>query len=217
MGPVGRLGPTPTRKAVICATLGLVYTPAHFEASDPGFCHAVIRAYPFAVVVIDGTASHLPLLVDTTPAPNGTLVGHVARASPHAEAVIAGASALAVFTGPHGYISPTWYATAPAVPTWNYCAVHARGTPRALDDTNTRAYLDRLASTFDATWRLAAQPEDFQAKMLRGIVAFEVPVVELRGKAKLSQNRSDADRTGVIAALDSIGAVELAAWMHRPS
>ncbi len=192
-----------------------MYTPAHFDASDPAFCHAVVRAYPFGVLVVDGTASHLPFLVDSDGA-NGTLVAHVARASPHADAVVRGAEALAIFTGPHGYVSPTWYATAPAVPTWNYCAVHARGRLHELPDA--AAYLDRLAATFDPSWRLAAQPADYQAKMVRGIVAFALPIDELHGKAKLSQNRSDADREGVIAALEHSDVAsdhELARWMRR--
>jgi transcriptional regulator len=196
-----------------------VYTPAHFDASDPAFCHAVIRAYPFAPLVMTGAASHLPFLLDAARGPLGTLVGHVARASPHADAALAGAPALVLFTGPHAYVSPSWYQTAPAVPTWNYCAVHVHAVPRPLDDAATRDYLDRLAATFDTSgWRLSTQPADYQAKMLRGIVAFDLPIDRLEGKAKLSQNRSDADRAGVVAALERSLVTtdhEVAAWMRR--
>ena len=196
-----------------------MYTPAHFDASDPAFCHAVIRAYPFAPLVMAGAASHLPFLLDTARGPLGTLVAHTARASPHADAALAGSPALVIFTGPHAYVSPSSYATAPAVPTWNYCAVHVHATPRPLDDAQTRAYLDRLATTFDTSgWRLSTQPADYQAKMLRGIVAFDLPIDRLEGKAKLSQNRSDADRDGVVAALErspSPADRELANWMNR--
>ena len=196
-----------------------MYTPAHFDASDPAFCHAVIRAAPFAPLVMAGAASHLPFVLDADRGELGTLVAHVARASPHADAAVAGAPALVIFTGPHAYVSPSWYRTAPAVPTWNYCAVHVHAVPRVLDDTATRDYLDRLATTFDTSgWRLSTQPADYQTRMLRGIVAFDLPIDRLEGKAKLSQNRSDADRDGVIAALERSPVTadrEVASWMRR--
>jgi transcriptional regulator len=193
-----------------------VYTPAHFEASQPAFCHAVIRAFPFAPLVLGDHASHLPFLLDDARGELGTLLAHVARASPHADLVLAAAPppALAIFTGPHGYISPTWYATGPAVPTWNYVAVHAHATPRSLDEPATRAYLDRLVGAHDPRWRFADQPADYQAKMVRGIVAFELPIARLEGKAKLSQNRSADDVARVIRELETTGSSELAKWMR---
>ena len=195
-----------------------MYVPAHFDASDPAFCHAVIRGSPFAPLVMAGTASHLPFLLDADRGPLGTLVAHVAAASPHADAALAGAPALVLFTGAHAYVSPSWYQVAPAVPTWNYCAVHVHAVPRPLDDGATRAYLDQLATTFDTSgWRLSTQPAEYQTKMLRGIVAFELPIDRLEGKAKLSQNRSAADRDGVIAALErSLVSTDhdVAAWMR---
>jgi transcriptional regulator len=196
-----------------------VYRPGHFDASDPAFCHAVIRAYPFAPFILGNEASHLPFLLDADRGELGTLVAHVARASPHADAVTVTSpvTALCIFSGPHGYISPTWYATGPAVPTWNYVAVHAYATPRPLDEPATRAYLERLSAVHDATYRFSAQPADYQAKMLRGIVAFDLPVSRLEGKAKLSQNRSDDDVARVIRELETTGSSELAQWMRARS
>jgi transcriptional regulator len=196
-----------------------MYVPGHFDASDVAFCHAVIREYPFACLTTshDGElfASHLPFLLDER-GPLGTLVAHVARANPHHEVLAKGSTAIVVFTGPHAYVSPSWYETQPAVPTWNYCAVHAYGTARMLDDP--QSYLARLATSFDAHWRFESLPPEYRTKMMRGIVAFEIEISVLEGKAKLSQNRSAADVAAVIAALDSSATTldrEIALWMKR--
>lgn len=202
-----------------------MYVPGHFAAADLAFCHRVIREYPFAPIATPDPAgelivSHLPFVLDPDRGPMGTLVGHVARASPHAEAIAAGTTSIVVFTGPHAYVSPTWYETHPAVPTWNYCAVHISGIARVLDEPTTRAYLIRLARHFEGpattAWRFEAQPEEFQAKMMRGIVAFDLEISQLQGKAKLSQNRPQADVARVIAALEASSApadAEVARWM----
>jgi transcriptional regulator len=204
-----------------------MYVPASFDASDVEFCHAVIRAYPFAAVTTGGggpgeqLVSHVPVLVDEQRGPYGTLIAHVARASPHHDELASGQTTLVVFTGPHAYISPAWYEPAPAVPTWNYCAVHAYGVPRLLDDGATRAYLARLSAHFEGNaetaWRFASLPDEYAAKMVRAIVAFEIEIVRLQGKAKLSQNRSPADQARVANALDTSalpGDRELSRWMR---
>src|SRR5215467_742466 len=100
-----------------------MYVPSDFDASDVGFCHDLIRAYPFASVTTtsatgEPTASHLPVLLDEQRGPLGTLIAHVARANSQHDELANGAHALVVFTGPHAYVSPTWYETHPAVPTW---------------------------------------------------------------------------------------------------
>lgn len=205
-----------------------MYVPASFDASDVEFCHAVIRAYPFAPIATGAggelMVSHLPFLVDEQRGPFGTLVAHVARASPHHDELAKGLTALVVFTGPHAYISPTWYEPAPAVPTWNYCAVHAYGVPRLLDDGATRAYLARLGAHFEGdaetAWRFAELSEEYATKMVRAIVAFEIEIVRLQGKAKMSQNRSPADVARVASALEASslpGDREMGRWMRaRP-
>lgn len=199
-----------------------MYVPASFDASDVGFCHALIRAYPFASLTTTAAtgelvASHVPVLLDEDRGRFGTLIAHVARANPQHED-LAKRPALVVFTGPHGYVSPTWYEAHPAVPTWNYCAVHAYGTARVLAEDATSLYLARLARAFDPAWQLDALPEDYRIKMMRGIVAFEIEVDRLHGKAKLSQNRSARDVANVIEALRASqdpGERELARWMQR--
>jgi transcriptional regulator len=191
-----------------------VYVPRPFAESDLGRLHATLRGSPFAtlVSVLDGElfATHVPLLLDEGRGPLGTLLGHVAGANPHVRALAGPAPALAIFRGPHAYVSPRWYAGSPNVPTWNYVAVHARGVPRRIDEpARVRALLARTAAQFEAgaaePWSLEAVPAEWAAGMQRAIVAFELPIERLEGKAKLSQNKNAADRAGVIAALREEG------------
>ncbi len=208
-----------------------MYTPDIFALTDPAEVRRILREHGFALLVTaaEGApmASHLPFLFDAGRGPKGTLLCHMAKANPQwkdfAELEAAGREALVVFQGPHGYVSPSWYAGGPAVPTWNYLAVHAYGTPRLVDDpAEIKAHQERLVDTheagFAAPWSMASQPEKYIARMLRGIVAFEIPISRLEAKAKLNQNKSEADRQGVIAALEASGRpgdLELAAAMRR--
>jgi transcriptional regulator len=188
-----------------------MYIPAHFEASDVAWCHALIRREPFALLIgVDHAgapfATHLPVLLDESPAPRGTLLGHVARPNLQWELFAPDRPVLVVFPGAHAYVSPSWYGKHPSVPTWNYVAVHAYGVPRLIEDPGrVRAVLDRLVRTFEdgrpTPWRMDGLPDSYVEGMMRGIVAFEIPIDRLEGKAKLSQNRPPADRARVRAAL----------------
>ena len=181
-----------------------MYVPKHFEVSDTAWCHALMRARSFALMITaDDTgapfATHLPILVDERRGPLGTLRGHVARANPHWRHLAAGRPTLVVFSGAHAYVSPSWYATHPAVPTWNYVAVHASGTGALVEDAEqVRALLADLVHVYESpgpeAWSFEALPADYVAGMQRGIVAFEIPIARLEGKAKLSQNRDAVDR-----------------------
>jgi transcriptional regulator len=192
-----------------------MYVPKHFDASDVAWCHALIRREPFAILVgVDSAgapfATHLPVLLDESPAPLGTLLGHVARPNPQWRLFTRDRRVLVVFPGAHAYVSPSWYGTHPSVPTWNYVAVHAYGVPRVIDDAGrVRALLDRLVRTFEdgrpAPWRMDSLPDPYVEGMMRGIVAFEIPIDRLEGKAKLSQNRSASDQARVRLALGADG------------
>ena len=181
-----------------------MYVPKHFEVTDTAWCHALMRAQSFALMITaDDTgapfATHLPILVDERRGPLGTLRGHVARANPHWRHLAAGRPTLVVFSGAHAYVSPSWYATHPAVPTWNYIAVHASGTGALVEDAEqVRALLADLVHVYESpgpeAWSFEALPADYVAGMQRGIVAFEIPIARLEGKAKLSQNRDAVDR-----------------------
>lgn len=200
-----------------------MYVPKHFSEDDLGHLHEVIRRNAFGVVTspLDGhlMATHLPFLIDPDRGPNGTLLAHMARANPHWTGFDGVTEALVVFSGPHGYISPNWYETGPAVPTWNYVAVHAYGVPVLRDDpAEARAHLSQLAATYEAgrerPWRIDDPPADFIDGMLRGVIAFEIPIARIEGKAKLSQNRSAGDRRSVVAALRAEGETVLADAME---
>lgn len=189
-----------------------MYAPRHFAETHLATLHALMREHSFATLVswLDGApfATHVPLLVDEARGALGTLVGHVARANPHAAAFDGVSPTLAIFQGPHAYVSPRWYAASPNVPTWNYVAVHATGRARVLDDAaSVRALLERSAAlheTGPAPWTAHAHAE-YVEKLVRGIVAFELPIEKLEGKRKLSQNKTAADRSGVVAALRAHG------------
>jgi transcriptional regulator len=186
-----------------------MYIPSAFRVDDPGKLAAFIQRHSFATLVThDGLApfaSHLPMLFRPQAGTRGTLVSHMARANPQWEHFAAGGEVLAIFQGPHSYISPSWYQSAPAVPTWNYTAVHAYGIPSVIADSQrVIALLDETIATYEAglerPWP-GNLPGEFRDKLAQGIVAFEIPVNRIEGKFKLGQNRSEADARGVHEAL----------------
>lgn len=190
-----------------------MYIPEVFREDDPAPLAALMAQASFALLVTTDAeglpfATHLPLLYEGEEGAKGTILGHMARANPQWRHFENGEPALAVFSGPHAYVSPSWYETHPSVPTWNYAAVHAYGRPRLMEAVATRALLGRLVATYEAgsatPWRLQL-PEKYEAMMLRGIVGFRIPVERLEGKFKLSQNRDATDRGNVAAKLAASG------------
>ena len=200
----------------------MVYIPSHFAEPRAEVLAEFMRDHNFGVLVSTGEAgliaSHIPFLYDAEPGPHGTLWGHLARDNPQLRDLGAGREALAIFEGPHGYISPRWYATHPAVPTWNYSIVHAYGIVEPIEDVaELERLVARLADYHEAgaatPWRLADQPEKYRQGMLRGISGFGIRLTRLEGKFKLSQNRDATDRARVIAALRDEGSTDLAELM----
>jgi transcriptional regulator len=180
-----------------------LYSPTVFRVDERATLLARAAAHPFATVIThsDGTlaVSHLPLLID---AEREILRGHVARGNPQLAHFTAGAEALAIFHGPHGYVSPSVYEDQPSVPTWNYVVVHARGRARPVDAAVLREILDDMVARFDTTgWRLDG-PEEFVRSKLEAIAGFEIQLASVEGKWKISQNRSLADQRRVIAWLE---------------
>lgn len=201
-----------------------MYTPKHFEMRGPGLLFALMDRFSFATLVSveDGVpiASHLPFLIESGRGSHGTLISHMARANTQWRTFNDDQEILTIFQGDHTYVSPSWYTQQQAaVPTWNYMVVHAYGVPRVIDDD---AALDMLArvirkheAAFAEPWQMDAT---YATKLLRGIVAFEIPITRLEGKFKLSQNRSERDQQQVIASLrDSTDPIEreLARHMHE--
>ena len=188
-----------------------VYIPRHFAVTDVAKLASVMRENSFATLVTcaDGApfASHLPLLFTADGENGAVLEGHMARANPQWQQLAAGGEALAIFAGPHGYISPGWYSQHPSVPTWNYVAVHVYGVATVHEDAAWLASLvRRLTAVYEAGQISPWSPElppDYERNMLGAIVGFSLAVTRIEGKFKLSQNRSDADRAGVNLALSS--------------
>jgi transcriptional regulator len=202
----------------------MIYLPEAFHETDREVLHALIDAWGFATLVSpdakDPVITHLPLLLDRSHGVYGTLIGHVARANPHWRTLQERPEALAVFHGPHAYVSPSWYGVHPSVPTWNYAVVHAGGHARMVHEPHaleriTRQLVQKFESPRVEPWRMQL-PEDFQQRMLGGIVGFEIEIAQLSGKFKLSQNRSLDDRRRVVTALEAGSAAdqEVAALMR---
>lgn len=198
-----------------------MYIPSSFAEDDLPTLHNFLEAHPLATVVTASGpnglfATHIPLVLDRTAGPMGTLIGHIARANPHREQLQAGPlDALIIFSGPDAYITPGWYLTkretGRVVPTWNYVAVHAYGTIRLRDDAQfLRAHLEALTTRHEGPrerpWHVTDAPEDHIAQQMKAIVAVELTIARLEGKWKMSQNRVDADIDGVIRGLNASGA-----------
>jgi len=192
-----------------------MYIPRSFAESDTPTLFDYLDAHPLAILVTaspDGlAATHLPLILDRSTGPLGTLFGHLARANPQARPTPSGTTdALIIFAGPDAYITPQWYATKKetgrVVPTWNYVAVHAYGTLRFHDDAEfLRDHLERLTHRHEADrshpWHVTDAPSDYLAQQVKAIVGVTVQIDRLEGKWKMSQNRADADISGVISGL----------------
>ncbi len=202
-----------------------MYLPDAFRQDDPATLHAAMAAAGLAILVTLGAdglaASHVPLLLDPDPAPLGTLRGHLAKPNPQGRG--AQGDALVIFTGPDGYITPSWYETkrrtGAVVPTWNYVAIHATGPITFFADTERlRAIVTRLTERHEAPraapWAVSDAPAAYIEGMLKGIVGFEIPISRLEGKWKLSQNRPAEDRAGVVAGLTETGQTALAALVR---
>lgn len=179
-----------------------MYTPKHFEQTDERALWDFIDEHAFGTLltIADGkpTLSHLPFLPDRNA---GMLHCHVARANPHWLEIQRSPQVLAIFAGPHGYVSPTWYAERVGVPTWNYTVVHAHGSARPIDDPeHTRQHVEALAAKYERG-RASPWVPEYDTRRLAGIVGIDIRVARLEGKFKLSQNRSAADRAQVVAQL----------------
>jgi transcriptional regulator len=182
-----------------------MYIPNHFEETDPAALADFIDAHAFGTLVTTFAgrpfASHVPFLLDRAAQ---VLHCHLARGNPQWRELAASPEVLVIFTGPHAYVSPTWYVDA-GVPTWNYTAVHVYGEARCSDDpAHTGRHVEALAARFergsDAPW-----VPDYDRGRLAGIVGVEIRIRALEGKFKLSQNRSAADRKQVAARLAASG------------
>ena len=201
-----------------------MYIPAADRMEDEEKAFGMIERYGFATVVTDGEggpwASHVPMLLDRGAR---ELRGHLARANGQWRRFGEGREVLSIFHGPHGYISPTWYAVGPAVPTWNYAVVHVYGVARIEEDPEVvRGIVAAMAAQYETgrerPWGMEALPREMQDAMLRAIVGFSVAITRIETKFKLGANRSAEDQEGMIRALGASGMAgdrELGELMER--
>jgi transcriptional regulator len=191
-----------------------VHVPSHYRQRDARALFDAMRVNAFATIISaaeDGAprATWIPFVIEGTPQ-RPVIFGHLARANSQWRTWTAATPLLALFQGPHHYISPDWYVSEPSVPTWNYLAVQVRGRPRLLEDPiEVEAMLDRLVAQFEAgretPWQLSGQPATYRADMAAGVVGFELLIDEIAGAWKLSQRATAADRDGAIAGLVTDG------------
>ncbi len=204
-----------------------MYVPSHFEETRLEVLHELMRGQPLATVVTlsaDGiNANHIPLHLCPDQGQFGALRGHVARSNPMWSNLVQGVDALAIFHGPEGYVSPSWYPTkrdhGKVVPTWNYAVVHAYGALRVIDDPIwLRSQLEALVSRHEARsaspWSISDAPPEFIGRMIESIVGFEIVVSRLKGKWKVSQNQPAVNRAGVVDALRQRGDAYAAEMAH---
>jgi transcriptional regulator len=211
-----------------------MYVPPAFRETRVEVLHALIRAHPLGQLVTGGPGglqvSPLPFQLVEGPGAFGTLRAHLAKANPQVVELEAAGECLVLFQGEQGYVSPSWYPSKDAggrvVPTWNYALVCARGVPRLVREPDwLRRQLDELTLTQegrrDPSWSPAAAPEDYLHAQMAAVVGLEIPLADLEGKWKMSQNRTPEDREGVIRGLsdpgDPHGNARLAEEVERSS
>lgn len=192
-----------------------MYQPPHHREDRLNVQHALIRAHPFGTLVTLGPdgldANAIPFVLEPQ-GPFGVLKGHVARANRQWRDFRADVDALVIFQGSQTYVTPSWYATkretGKVVPTWNYVVVQARGSMRVVEDRDWLAdqivaLTNLMEASRQAPWAVSDAPQAFVDAQIKGIVGIEIPIARIEGKWKVSQNRPEADRQGVVAGLRS--------------
>lgn len=204
-----------------------MYVPKHFSEQDANTLFRLISDYSFGTLITCAdhrpAITHLPFIVDSNQGQQGVLLGHFAKANSHWRTIGVDTRGTAVFLGPHSYISPNWYEDRAQVPTWNYTAVHVMGPVQLVTEADqVLDIVTRLTefneSTQSAPWQVDNARPNLE-KMLNAIVGFRIPIEDIQGKYKLSQNRTRADQAGVVQALreddDPLRATVASLMQHR--
>jgi len=187
-----------------------MFIPKPFIMEEQADLHQFIEDFGFGIIVSDSlTATHLPFVLATHEGKNGVLYSHCAKANNHWKE-LHNKDVIVIFSGPHSYISPSWYAKNPAVPTWNYTAVHAYGEVTRLNDNETLKAVNDVVAKYEPNLlnegklnksKEPVMPQAFKHKLLAGIVGFKIEITSMQGQRKLGQQRSLADQVGVYTAL----------------
>ncbi|QPC93654.1 FMN-binding negative transcriptional regulator [Mesorhizobium sp. INR15] len=190
-----------------------MYSKPEFAPLSREAVFDLIEAAAFATVVTSGpqglVASHLPFVLDRDRGSNGTLISHLARQNPHSALIAEGRETIAVFQGPHGYISPSWYPRNPvrdSAPTWNFAVVHCHGRPVPLDDHATARHLLRLVDVLEKDredrWRMRELGPGGMERRMPHIIGFDLPIDRIEAKFKMGQDERLYDTLGAIEKLE---------------
>jgi len=207
-----------------------MYIPKHHEETDLSVLHSLVHTHPLGTWAAQGDGelivNHVPFILDSSRGELGVLMGHVARANRVWQVFSKTVHSVVVFQGAESYITPSWYpskhAHGQAVPTWNYAVVHAHGLPVVIEDkTWLLNHVNQLTDVHEADqalpWKVSDAPPDYIERMCSAIVGIEIPIAKLVGKWKVSQNRSESDKLGVVAGLlarDNAQSKEMAALVN---
>lgn len=206
-----------------------MYSPQHFVEDRAEVLRELVQTHPLGLLIThngqDVEANSIPWLLDVDPLGGpGILRAHVARANPVWKQARVDVNSLVVFQGPQAYISPNWYPskaiTHQEVPTWNYCMVQARGLLQVREDAAwVLDLITRLSDTHEQNqvqpWSVNDAPKAYIDKMLAAIVGIEIVLTSLTGKWKVSQNKKEVDRQGVVAALQGLGSEQARAMADQ--
>ena len=200
-------------------------TPNIFKEDDLDVLHGLIRSHPLGTWITSQDdvldVNHIPFVLDTTQGEYGVLRGHVNKANPVWKLLPTAKESIVTFQGAESYISPSWYPSkqehGKVVPTWNYIVLHAHGIPHAISDRDwLYDQLNSLTNQFESgreqPWKVSDAPSDFTDRMLKGIVGIEIPISDIQGMWKSSQNKQKKDKEGVISGL---GSDEMASYVSQ--
>ncbi|MEM6580028.1 MAG: FMN-binding negative transcriptional regulator [Pseudomonadota bacterium] len=192
-----------------------MYKPKHFEQRDIEAMRKLIAASPLATFILadeqELIANHIPFVLRSGESHEMQLIAHIPRANPLSETLKNAKNCLAIFHGPDGYVSPSYYATKPlhgkVVPTWNYSVVHVHGVAELVDDPNwVREQIELLTNLHEATrsfpWSVSDAPPDFVESLVKALVGIEISVDRFEGKTKASQNQPEANQRSVLESIE---------------
>lgn len=205
-----------------------MYQPEHFRLDDRDALHDVMRAHPLGQLISAGAsglqANPVPFVLHADDGNQGLLRTHLARPNAQWRDFVDGCDVLVIFQGPQAYVTPSWYAAkkehGKVVPTWNYVTVQVRGRATAVQEgrwlvRHVNSMSDQQEEPLDHPWAVRDAPEPFITALTRGIVGVEIAITAISGKFKMSQNRPEADRQGVVKGMAAQGAADVAALVSR--
>ena len=197
-----------------------MHIPKTINIENNDFIHQFIEMYSFGVIISEQLkANHLPFLLKKSEGKLGTLYGHFSKENRHLAKQNA-CRVMVVFQGPHSYISPTWYASSPAVPTWNYAAVYLHGDMELLSADDTTKVLDETVDAYEPELLIERNilTDDYRARLAKGVIGFKINIANMQGKNKLGQHRNSADQLGVVEGLQckaTVDAEALLTYMNK--